>query len=58
MDDLENEVSGHQAQLQTGLLGDTLETRKHAQDNGEEHHEDGEEHGREDTGDDSCNWAG
>lgn len=46
-DNLEDEEPRHQTQLEPRPLRDALEARERAQDDGEQHHEHGEQHGGE-----------
>ena len=48
-DEQEDEVTSHQTQLQTCILGNAFKPRKEPQDNGKEHHKDCEEDWWEDT---------
>ena len=55
--DLEQEVTVHQAQLNPRSLRDTFEPREEPKNDREEHHEDGQECRRQDTGDDTNHYA-
>lgn len=46
---LENEESGHQGKLESGVLRNTLKSCKKPQNDGKKGHEDSEQNGREDT---------
>ena len=52
-DDLEDEVARHEGELEAGRARDSLELGEQAEDDGEEHHEDSQTDGRENTGDDA-----
>ena len=58
MDDLEEKVAGHYAELNVCMLGNSLEACQETEDDGEKCHEDSKQNGGEDTTDDSNDGRG
>lgn len=57
-DNLEQEVTVHQTQFNARSLRDTFKPREEPKNDREQHHEDGQERGGQDTRDDSDNDGG
>jgi len=53
VDDLEEEVAGHQAEFNVCTFGNALEACQETEDDGEEGHENREQNGGEDTANDA-----